>query len=225
MTIITHDAALFGTAGCGCHQQILAPGTLPDGTEPLVFLDFKNGVYQSDGSPSTLEALVGETEYGEWEPSHIVPGTGLVEGAGSNSPSFIGDALDLLLSGSTVLIQFVYPGGGVNSVIQVEMITWPGFETYYWNFLDGLGTGGIGDQVDEVLVPEIASGPHKCALTLIDGKISQSIDGAAILTINPAAAWTVAPNLVAMAVSQSTVESVGFYPPQDDAELPALSAL
>lgn len=225
------NPALFGAGGCGAHQQVY--GAIVVGgeeIEPLVFLDFKNGVYTANGSASTLEALVEEEDtYGAWDPNTIVNGTGLVAPGGTTNPSFIGDALDLLLSGSTLLMSFIMAADGLSHNLKVEMISWAGFETYYF----GEASKGVTDEVfltlddtsGEIYSEPLAAGAHKMALTIIDGKISACLDGGAVITINPATSWAVAPNFVVLAAKRATVEDIGFYPAQDDADLPALSAL
>lgn len=201
---------------------------LPDGTEPFIFADFENAVYLIDGEAATVQdILIEDNTYGTWNPAtHIVPATGINNASGS-SPVFTGDALTLILGGSTVVYEVEFLDASASAIFLVEMIDWPDFNTYYTSALKALSESFVGDNVaPNVEVPGSGSGLHKVAITFINGKIAWAVDGVAQTGIDPAAAWTPAPNFMAMQVnSDAVVKSIGMYPAQDDADLPTLSAL
>lgn len=206
------------------------PYALPNGTEPLIFLDFKNGVYTSDGVTVTLaDLLVENSDYGSWNPARIQAGVGLV-GNTDTAPVFTNDALDLTLAGSTIVTVLSYNGAVTGDNFRYEMVdNFIDYGLYYYSGtrINSEQDSYIGDQVSpDVTEPTLAVGSHEVALTMIAGKISRSTDGAAIITVNPAAAWTPTPGAMGfVAPSSWVIESIGLYPPQPDADLPTLSAL
>lgn len=204
---------------------------LPNGTEPLIFLDFKNGDYIADGVSVAIGTLLAENEdYGEWDAgTMIVPGTGVSPPTVSAAPVFTGDALDLILSGSTTLTIFSCAASDGGEVFRYEMVdNFIDYGSYYYSnssFTAVPNSSLIGDQVTpDVTEASLAFGIHKSAITMIDGKISRSTDGAAIITINPAAAWIPAMGAMGFVVPNGViVESIGIYPAQPDGDLPTLS--
>lgn len=194
---------------------------LPNGTEPLVFLDFKNGVYESEGVNVAVSSLVVEnTDFGDYSESDIQAGVGLVEA----DPTFFGDALDLLLDGSTVVCSFTMPVQTTTG-ITFEMVDSISYNLdYHATFLNDVHCR-LTDEVNSPTdVDPLAPGLHKVALTMIDGKIAASVDGGTLFSLNPAAAWSPAPQIVIFGCSGAVIESIGLYPAQVDADLPALSA-
>lgn len=211
-----------------------SPGTLPNGTEPLIFMDFENGEFVANGDSVTIGDLFTEnTNFGTWNATSVVPATGLVgqiDGENSNA-TLTGAAATLLLSGATILVRFTMvddlSDGDTNfGRLGFDMFS-GSFETeYYGNVANTLFHGVISDADEQVNVPGLALGEHAFAATIEDGRLSISVDGGAVLTINPALPWEVAPTSATIqAFSGVTVQSLGFYPPQDDADLPMLSAL
>lgn len=205
--------------------------TLPNGTEPLIFLDFVNEEYESNGSTVLLGALLTENgDWGAWVPgTAVVHGTGLVGSANAN-PVLTGDAFDLAADGATILLEFGLVQDGTANSLRYEMVDdLNDYNTYY-------GSGIVGDNELEAVSTiydnstttndlTVAEGVHKAAFTMIDGKISRSVNGAAIKTINPADPWTPPPLVMGFIVPPHFVmRSVGIYPAQPDADLPMLSA-
>lgn len=230
MPLPTDNPALFAAAGCGCHQQVF--GTLPDGTIPDIFMDFKNGIYQSQGEDVALNTLLTENaDWGTWNPATMIsPGVGITVVSGIPSPVFTGEAFDLAASGATIVLVF----SGTTTAATARSIRYELVDdlveynlNYYSrsSFRDG-DVSRIGDQTaDDVNDGVLATGAHKTAITMIDGKISRSTDGAAIISIDPAAPWSPAPTVMGFIVRATVVlESVGIYPAQPDADLPMLSA-
>lgn len=211
----------------------LASGTIMvggDEVEPLIFLDFKNGVYTADGVPVTLaEVLAQDLDFGPYEANDVVNGVGLVgDPVNASSPVVIGDALDLVLQGSTAVYTFVLGASAASQRLDLELLDSTDYNLYYYS-TSGSYTGGgvnfIGDQdSSDISEVALAAGTHIKAVTMTNGKISRSTDGGAVISIDPAIAWTPPPEILHLAIGQNAVlESVGFYPPQDDADLPALS--
>lgn len=206
---------------------------LPNGTEPLVFLDFKNGIYTVNGISKALTDVIAQnTDFGTYTTAAVVNGTGLVGNASSGSnPVMIGDALSLVLGGCTALYKFTFIPADTHQRIDLELVDTSAYNMYYYSTsmsVDvNLGKCFIGDQVNpDVEEVALSVGAHRKAVTMIDGKVSRSTDGAATITINPAAAWSPAPGILHIGVGQNAIlESVGLYPAQSDGDLPTLSAL
>lgn len=218
------------------NEKFSSAYALPNGAEPLIVLDFKNEVYESNGSAVALGDLVTENvAYGAFDPADVVAGVGLAPGDHVSLPTLTGDALALVLEGATAVFTFVHLNTDADTAtggpLLVEMIDFPDFNTYYTSQASSAPDVGsppcfISDNVDTAGDASLSLGTHTAALTMIDGKISRSIDGNALVTINPAAAWTIAPNFLGMQVDNECVlEKIALYPAQPDADLPGLSAL
>jgi hypothetical protein len=214
--------------GLGLGLSVTSGYALPNGTEPLILLDFKNGVYMANGDTVAVgDLLVEDENYGTWNPASIQSGVGLV---GASAPVFTGDALALILGGSTTLSAIGYNGGVTANSFRYELVdNFLDFGLYYRSITrinsDGLPSY-INDDSGAVNESESAVGNHKVVITMIDGKISRSTDGSAIITINPANPWSPSPGAMGFVVPANwVVEQIGIYPPQDDADLPTLSAL
>lgn len=209
-----------------------SPYALPDGTEPLIVLDFKNGVYLVEGDPRTAEQIIAEnTDYGTFEYSHIVADTGLVGmegGPGGSNPLIIGDPLTLIVAGSTLVMDFQLTDDAGSGAVTISLIDGVDYNTTYFSrasaatnatmLIDTLGT-----QVDGATLSISA---HRQALTMIDGKIAASVDGGTLYTISPATAWDPVPAVFVMGVgAHAILERIAIYPPQADGALPGLSTI
>lgn len=215
------------------------PYALPDGTQPLIFMDFVNEVYEVDGEPVAVGALLTENlAYG----GAFDPETAIVNGVGISTdadPVMTGDALDLILGGSTIIYEFTIDDDQASTASFIaELIDFPDFNTYYFSSTGASQSQNfIGDNVASNLSDygptpgepgeqPMANGPHKIAVTMASGKIVRSIDGRPVLGIDPAATWTVPPTFFGMQFNADvTIKYIGIYPQQDDANLPGLSAL
>lgn len=199
---------------------------LSGGVEPLVFLNFKDGEYLSDGDPVLVGALLTEdANYGTWDPADIQAGVGLAPAVDPAAPVFTGDALALILSGSTTVTRFM---AAATNNFRYEMVdNFIDYGTYYYSQSspDG-GNNRIGDQVNpDVAEAGLSVGTHKVALNFINGEIARSTDESAIIEISPAAAWSPAPGAMGFVVPAGwVVESIGIYPAQSKASLPGLAA-
>lgn len=205
---------------------------LPNGTEPLIFLDFKNGVYTADGVTVTVaDLLVQNTDYGTWNAATMINGSGAggVGGSGAAAPVFTGAALDLVLDGATTLTTLA--STGVEDNFRYEMTDdLSDYNTYYYSqsgFVADQNLIGDGNGLHpDIIETALADGTHHIALTFIDGKISRSTDGTAIITINPAVVWTPVPAFMGFVIPIGMrVEQIGIYPAQPDGDLPTLSSI
>jgi hypothetical protein len=184
---------------------------LPNGTEPLVFLDFKNGAYTVIGASVAVGSLVVENaDYGNYSASDIHAGVGLVE----SNPTFFGDALDLIIGGSTILCTFTIPApdAGATAAVAFEMVDSTDYNLdYFAHFEDDLSCYLDDGPSARATFPTLTTGRHKAALTMIDGKLAASIDGNTVFAVDPAVAWSPAPQVVILAVAgNAAVESIGL---------------
>lgn len=205
---------------------------LPNGAEPLIFLDFKNGVYTVDGESVLLDDLVIEDPFspGNWDSTTMVlAGIGLKPTGGSAFIIFAGDAATRVLAGSTTVTTLVGNAGiGGNAFYELSSDSFDvDFQSLSSFSSDALNV--IKDDhhpnVSEVKLP---AGTVGVALTFANGKIARSSDGRAILSINPADEdWDLfPPTRLGLGVpANMIVEQIGIYPAQPDADLPMLSAL
>lgn len=242
MSIFPDSPALFAAGGCGSHQQVYGVINVGGGeVEPLIFLDFKNGIYTVDGDLVVLGDVAGDPGegFGDFDPAGIVGGVGFrpVEAlTGSNTVALLGAASALVLGGSTTIYRAAgftnSADPGVAGEVFVEMRD-EDYNTYYAAKLTALTISSgckLEDNSGDQTVSPLATGTHKAAITMIDGKMAMSIDGGAVLLYDPADPWTVAPTFYVISVggpweTAFALESIGIYPPQVDADLPALSAL
>jgi hypothetical protein len=226
------NMALFGAAGCGCHQQVL--GAIVVGgeeIEPLVFLDFKNGAYVSDGESKALGDLVGPNIFGQWDESYVVNGTGLVGPVDNASCKLIGDAADLIIAGATFVCGLSVPSipPGVSNFAVSLAVFGSDFDPYYQaSFIRANFNMEMDDSYDKNVkqAADLLAGSHKVAVTIVSGRMAASIDGQAVVTAEPCEPWDGSQDSASVDVVEgSVVEYVGLYPAQDDADLPLLSAL
>lgn len=224
--VFSRMGALGQPMGASCYA-------LPNGTEPLIFLDLKNEVYTIDGEVAVVgDLLVENSDWGPWNAETMITADiGLHGTVTYAAPVLTGDAFDLVASGATMVLTFSATNVAGDQDLRFEMVDdLIDYNTYYYSPLsfDGSITENeIGDQFSgDVTEAQLTFGSHKVALTMVDGKISRSTDGAVIITINPAAAWNPAPTVLGFIVTIGVViESIGIYPAQPDVDLPALSAL
>lgn len=205
-----------------CPQQNSAPGTLPNGTEPDIFMGFKvvPAVYQSQGVDVALSSLVVEnTDFGAYSPSDIIAGVGLK----NSNPTFFGDALSLVIDGSTVVCTFTLPAG-TGAGVAFEMVDSTDYNLDYFSQFRNGTSCVLNDASTVAEVAPLSAGRHIAALTMIDGEMSASIDGSAPFSVNPAAAWSPAPEIVVIGIGgDAVVEEIGLYPDQAVGDLPGLS--
>jgi hypothetical protein len=231
MPLPMDNPALYGAGGCGAHQQVYGVIDVGGGpVEPLIFLDFKNGVYTVDGVVTDVNDLLADLPGAgdSFDPSMIQAGVGLVGAAGNTYAVFAGAAATLALAGSTTLATLI-GDGGVADTFSFEIYNDEGLDYLSTSSFENDALNSIADQVDGLETElKLEAGTAKIALTFIDSKIVRSSNGRAVLVIDPAEpSWVASPpENYAIALAEGMIcESIGLYPPQDDAELPALSAL
>lgn len=216
------------------HGFISAAYAIPNGTEPTIFIDAKNGVYMNSGASVAVTTLLTEnTDWGTWDPATMItPGQGIKRVAATNpSPILTGDAFDLVSAGATIVIEFVVTGTSSTVRMRYEMTDdLNDFNTYYGSSFANenvsSSAGAIYDNSTQVDDGKLANGTHKTAFTMIDGQIVRSTDGAAVVDINPADPWTPPPAIMGFVLGLDfIIETIGIYPAQPDADLPMLSAL
>lgn len=229
------NQALFGAAGCGCHQQLLSPYALPDGTEPLIVSDFKNGIYMVGSEIVTVEDIWTEDdELGPYSPeTDIVVDVGLIDDDGGNSlPVMLAELASPLLSNCTMVIQTAWASGATVGEVRAHHVELPGFIEdleliYRYNeifdppkFIGILQSFEYGGPIE---VPQTLT-PNRIAITIINDNMAASVNGEAVLSFP--LVKTAEPNTIYIELSDHLIiEYIAFYPPQDDEDLPALSEL
>lgn len=198
---------------------------LPNGTEPFVFLDLQANpiVVQVDSAEVALATVLAENaDFGAYSPSDIQAGVGLVD----SQPVFIGDALNLILSGSTIVCTFTIPAVA-DGRVDFEMIDSTDYNLDIQVFSSNNNGCNLDDNAGHTAKePGLAPGTNKIAVTLIDGKIARSTNGNPVRLVDPSVAWSPAPEVMLLgAGGDAVIESVGLYPAQAVADLPALSDL
>jgi hypothetical protein len=211
---------------------------LPNGTQPLILMDFVNGTYLSNGSTVAVTDLItADNTYGNWNPATDITPSGANRSVGGCRPTLTGDALSLVINGSTIIYEVAFTVANdvdAESEFRVEMTDYPDFNTYYVSELWGSKhAASISDNTTTNTAfdnPEgqwgVGAGTHKMALTYVNGRIDWAIDGQAYASIDPAVGWTPPPNFLGMSLgAQTTLRSIGMYPAQSAADLPMLSSL
>lgn len=225
MSFFTDNPALFAV-----HQQTYAPGTLPDGTEPLIFSDFKNGVYTLDGAPVTVDDLW-EEDQDNWlvfDPAtHIVADVGLTTAGGQAGPVLKSGPATTLIGGFTAVITADMVGASP-SVVYVELVDIPDFNNEMQFKLSRSGAlvdaavqdySGVTSVVDG-----LAQGRRRIAGTITNAKLIASVDASATQQRDPDPDIT-GTTIALLVGAGNAIESIGIYPIQDDADLPMLSTL
>lgn len=239
-------------------RTLYAPGKRPrrrgsgggGGLEPLVSIDFKNGVYSWGGSTHTLNETVEENaSFGvTWDSSKVVASVGLritgtagMEVAGSLTSG----AADALLPVGTGLVLVVTASASVGAMLNkfatchVEIDDVPGF-TEVWDIalensfeLGDVVIIGDTNSVEEELTLDVVA-THKVAARFTPSAITGSADGNAVETASGDPADNSAGNLITFYLTTTTddigtataiIEKVDFYSADDvvDADLPGLS--
>lgn len=228
--VLTNGQLPLYASGSSGNQQVY--GVLPSGVIPDIFMDFKNGVYQSQGENVALNTLlVQNLDFGSYTEAHIQAGVGLVGGGSGDNPVLAGDALALVLDGATAIYTMTLDDDVSDRRVDLELIDSTNYNLYYYstsssNFDNGSGASFIGDSAaDDVSEPCLPIGSHIKAVTMIDGKIERSTDGNQVISIDPAAPWSPAPAILHIGIGiGAIVEEIAIYPAQPVGDLPSLSA-
>lgn len=216
------NAALFGVGSCGCNQTVHSPYALPGGDEPLVFLDFVNEQYVSEGSPVALNTLATEDEgnWGNFDPADIQNGVGYAPVGAEGNIKIIGTASDLIQQGGTVVLEAT-PVSAVY-IYDDEFLT---FCELQLHTAEGQNRFIVHESA-AVATDVVSAGNHKIAFTFrTDGTGAISIDGAPI-EVATGTPWgtPLLEHIIFYCNDGAIMRYIGFYPEQDDADLPMLSS-
>jgi hypothetical protein len=223
---------------------ISVAATNPDGTTDLpplppptqvVVADFKNGTYSIGGVTKTLaDILVADTAYGPYNSTNVVSGTGLTS---SNSvqvgPVLTAAAQAAVLAagidaGYTAVMKFNITGGGA---IYAELVD-DGFNNG-WGCVMQYSGSNLSNLYDYTAnpastLPMSGAGQHTVAFTLSATELAGSVDGGSMgikeapiqaASASPIIGIYLAPN----PGSTVSVESISFYHPVNQIQLPGLS--
>lgn len=156
--------------------------------EPLVTIDFKNGVYEWGGDSHTLgETVEAHADYmgSSWNASNVVNGTGL-RLVGTESTFFggvltSGAAADLL-GGCVYVITYSWDivDGDNHVLVGVDIGDLPDF-TELWSFAGGSSGVSVVDNVgaDAVLTHDVGT-RHRSAVRVSAAQLAGSADGNAV---------------------------------------------
>jgi hypothetical protein len=201
--------------------------TVPGGTTDTIMIDFQNGVYTVNGGAVALTDLTAQDSpnWNSYNPADVVPGSGYPSlGAG---PILIGAAREAVLAGATVVWDFVCD----NDLMKVEIFEDSFTNNYQWvitntTTLSRLRYVDADNFYDSPVT--VGDGHHKLAFTQLYATMAMSVDGNTVEVLSSAAA-TPAPGIVGLYLdggsAASFVRSIHIMPPQDDADLPALSSI
>lgn len=210
-------------------QQTLAPGTLPDGTEPLIFADLKNGIYTVEGVPVAMADLLEEQlDFGTFDPALIEAGIGLrdPESTGDADPCLKQSLASVLPLDTGCTIVATYSGEGSYSVTLVDLPDYNiGYTATFSDEHIEVGDGAANSAQDT----DPLGTTTKIAANIGVARLAGSLGGRPVVATDTyhAADPGAAPpfNTSGIVVSSGGVlESVGWYPLQDEADLPMLSA-
>lgn len=213
---------------CLNHQQSLVPGTLPDGTQPLVYADFKNAVYQIASSDAAITDIFEEnTDYGAYAPSDVVAGVGLVASQGPVLKAAL--AAGPLADGYTVVFEAVFSETSNNQFYSIDAPNW-GQE-----LSGGLAYDNGADKLFAVIqgVHGNQAGPfninyparYKVGASIDGTDIAMSVAGTAVLNLTGGPASTL--DTIAIYANNSVdtpYENWALYPLQDPSSLDELTA-
>lgn len=133
---------------------------------PVVLIDFKNGVYKVNGSSVAVTSLLeSNVNFGDFDPAGITAGVGL-SGA-DQTPAFKGAALSTIVNGGIAVFEVQVTGAEAALSIEVTQearderafAQWSNYEGSVMSWMTS--AGGV---VDESLLPDMVLGRNKIAL-------------------------------------------------------------
>jgi hypothetical protein len=195
------------------------------GAEPLVVADFKNGVYQIDGSDVMIDDIFEETppEAGWWSGWTADPqaGVGLVDTNFGHNPQLAAAAKALVIGGCTMVRTF---NCEANGHIQLDLLQFPDY-TVDLGFNTVAQFLSVNGQTVEAAPFDTPSAEtlNKIAFTAADGVIAISINGGETVSADPGVAVAGVATDIAMVFLNCTVEQIAFYAPQPAADMQTLS--
>lgn len=183
---------MFGRMGLGLglggFRGYIAP--VEAGVQPVLLLDFENGVYELDGVSKTLaEVLTEDLGWGTYDPAHVVADVGLQPPAsGDTSPVLTTLAAADLIAGCVAVISYTMTDPleeGLNGVAVVRFDQ-PGFLTYQEGLLDIREDEGPPAQARAGIITTILpaavfvnqAAAYKAAFNFDNTQVGASINGA-----------------------------------------------
>lgn len=206
----------------------------PDGSQPLLYADFKNGNYWASGA----EVAAGDTVYEnlDWAPfdlSQIVAGTGLTSASGSTGPTIRETPLgSTFVDGMTVVTSYRC-SDAVSSNAGVYIQDFPNYDnsadvsissnSAENALLEATGFAGA------TLAGAIIDGTNVLASNFTPDRAAASLNGdvvsaADITTTTPYNSLAIQPFSLS-AAPNSAVLSIAVYVLQLETDLPAMSAV
>lgn len=196
----------------------------------LAFADFKNGVYRLNGANVALgDLFVEDANFGNFAgASDIVAGEGL---ATPNTSPVSSAALWALLvaSGFTAVVDF-NSAAVDDSSLNVVLVDLPGYSNSFGALIGGVSQQVIygGNNSAAVVLREGGiAGLHKLGFSWFpNASLAGSLDGEPVGTtiIEDTVPTAVGLYLANSGSGSARVESIAFYSPVADTDLPALSA-
>jgi hypothetical protein len=212
--------------GVGCNIGTNSFGVLPDGTIPFIFSDFQNGIYQREGSDVPVTDLwEANPDFG----SSFDPDVNILPGEGFRGLTSLTSSASLLLNlaaGLTIIFvaNMAITSSGMKA--SADLMDAPDFNNEqiaeFFNFGGNVRArmkdynGGVATTVNLPLADD-----HKFAALILPNALAISVEGSSVLEFTPTG---VLPTLFGIQTeSGALIRSVGLYPAQDKATLPALS--
>lgn len=202
----------------GLDLSLIGPnaGVTPFGPTPLAVSDFANGVYTVGGSAVAVGDMWDGANLSDWDPdTDITAGVGQTSGSAELKAGVI-DPQDAAF---TVVSDWDLVADSFVDIIRVDWATINLQRFRAWGPTETLEvTDGTTSDSESV-----SAGRHRTAVTFSSGVLAASTDGGSPISIVPAGGpYT---TLVTGPGVGSSIAKITFYPAQDEADLPALSAL
>lgn len=196
--------------------------------EELAFANFRTGTYRVGGASAAVSDIVVEDAGADWstfDPLTDITADGLV------GFPVIASGLEttLLSSGFTVIGTFM-PTGTIGSVL-IDAYDSPDYSkewkieaAYDEDVASSNNTNAIAADDHQATTPVAdKDAVIKFAATITASRVSISINGGSVLTATTADAAIY--NNIGIGPTAAAIHTLTFNPPQDDADLPTLSAL
>lgn len=236
------DGPIFTDKMGNAQTALAVTGLAPPGPVPLVFADFANGVYKIEGEAGA----VGDVWFSDpvyrppsnpgFDPeTDIQSGYGLVSGAPSLTPSAfaaVGPEFTVVVEFSLLVPAAELQGMAFHLRVQDDEENPRDLRVSGWGPGDGWDEGGdlqIGDDWVEWTYEEIGGLPVKVAATISSEILAASANGRQSISVAPTHQFDLAHLFIHVQdpadPPQWAVKSISFWPPQDSADLPSLSAI
>jgi hypothetical protein len=202
--------------------------------EPLVLADFKNGVYTINGEAAGItDVIESNPDWGVFDPELIVPGTGLVAvGQFPETYGTLKSTLATFLTDGCTIIPVVAeldgPNLGIGST-KFDMLELPGWSVDIWGRVDTNGGGSVTVTVADGGINTISDGDTgvstKTAFNISRTRVAASVNGRPAVGVTVGYAAGPFNTSAFYTENDAALESIGWYPLQDEADLPGLSAI